>query len=177
MSTALSEIIDYLELPDTPIEEIVDGSKVKKWLANDDIDVLGAAYALIPDKLRFSNISPPIQFNDFVEFIKYYFGRCFIENPDSEWAHSQYEAGRDLVGWFLHIWDDGVDKKIIDDIKDWLRDLYVNGDEELKICLVHATIEHIFERKDILKYFEDWKSDPDLRRAYNEAIQWSQKKQ
>lgn len=173
MSDLLPEIIECLESSGDALSAGIDGSKVRVWLASNDLEVLGATYALVPDKLQFSMIAPPIEFDDFVNFIKHYLGRCIIENPDSEWAHSRYEAARDVVGWFLYFWNDKKDRKIVGGIKDWICDLYLNGSEDVKKCLVHGALEHLFERKDVLDYFYDWKSSSELRRAYDEAVEWS----
>jgi hypothetical protein len=47
--------------------------------------------------------------------------------------------------------------------------LYKEGDQRLRTCIVQATLEHLFERKPIKKYFSDWKQNPMLRDAFEEA--------
>jgi DNA-binding transcriptional MerR regulator len=61
------------------------------------------------------------------------------------------------------------------DLKKWLAKLYTAADEGLRLCIVHATLEHLFERKDIRKYFSDWQQDPVLAPAYKEACLWEGK--
>jgi len=62
---------------------------------------------------------------------------------------------------------------MIDELKKELAELYKKGDERLRICIVTATLEHLFERRDISQYFADWKNDPILKIAYSEAMEWS----
>jgi hypothetical protein len=111
-----------------------------------------------------------------VVWAKHYYERCLRENPEGKWANSAYSAGWDLVGFFLSLWDDeSVPRKLLLDLKKWLADLYKDADENLRNCIVLATLEHLFERKPIRKYFADWCDDPILARAYEEACLWNGK--
>jgi len=40
----------------------------------------------------------------------------------------------------------------------WLGRLYTEGDEKLRTCIVAATLEHLFEQKDIREFFPIGKS-------------------
>jgi hypothetical protein len=70
------------------------------------------------------------------------------------------------------MWDEKRDKKYFEAIKSLLEKLYLTGEAELKKCIEHAIIEHLFERKPIRKFFSNWRDDPQLRPAYEEGMLW-----
>jgi len=145
----------------TPKTDVLPLSDVKRWMESDDIEVLGFTDAMIHDG-RF-RIEPPLEVEDYVRWVKHYFGRCFRENPDGEWSDSSYSAGWDLVGVFIKLWDDGsVPRELLLELKVWIAEQYKNADDRLRICIVNAALEHLFERKPIRKYFLDWGNDPIL---------------
>ncbi len=148
--------------------------KINEWMQNNNIEVLGAVFHLLTDSRYYPCIVPPLSVKDYHPFMMHFYKRCLLEDPDGEWSYSNYEAGWSLVEWFKGLWyDHDVPRKMLDDLKKWLAKLYINGDEELRICIVNATLEHLLEKKDIAKYFADWKKDPILKIAYSEAMLWS----
>jgi hypothetical protein len=50
--------------------------------------------------------------------------------------------------------------------------LYEEGSQEVRTCVVQATLEHLFEQKDIRKFFSDWQKDEVLKVAFGEASEW-----
>ena len=150
----------------TPISK----ERVKTWMQNQDIQVLGAACHLILDKRYYSRIEPQLTLEDYNGFLMHYYERCFHEDPQGEWSDTRYEAGWALVNWFVHLWNDNsVPRKVLSKIKDWLAKIYKEGNEEIRTCIITATLEHLFEHKDIAKYFSGWKKDSTLKPAYDEA--------
>ncbi|OGP62907.1 MAG: hypothetical protein A2169_00475 [Deltaproteobacteria bacterium RBG_13_47_9] len=157
-----------------PISQV----KVKAWMQSQDIEVLGAVYHLIIDKRYYLRIEPPLVVKDYLPFIKHYFERCFREIPqdssDFKWAHSRYSAGWELASWFVNLWnDEGVPRSMLLEIKDWLAEIYKDGDEQLRVCIITATLEHLFETKEIARFFADWRKDLILRPGYDEAAKYS----
>ncbi len=147
--------------------------KLKYWMESGDIEVLGAVASFIADARYFERIKPPIGFDDTHAFLLRYFKRCFLENPDGEWADSRYSAGRDVYLWFVSLWHKKNTRSVVfDDYKALLASLYRKGDAELRACIVTATLEHLFETSSIRKFFADWKEDPILTQAYAEAAEW-----
>lgn len=158
----------------TPKTDVLPLSELKEWMDSSDIEVLGFVDALIHDQ-RF-RIEPPLDTTHYVHWVKRYYGRCFRENPDGEWSDSSYSAGWDFVGVFLSLWDnEAVPRSILIDLKSWLSSLYRDGDSRLRTCVVQATLEHLFERELVRKFFADWKNDYTLGRAYAEACLWDRK--
>jgi len=178
-TVTVEELIERLWIaPDsaewTPKTDRLPLVELKQWMQSDDMEVLGFIDGLIHDG-RFK-IEPPLTMAEYVAWVKCYYGRCFRENPDSEWADSSYSAGWTLVRVFIKLWDDeAVPRQVLSDLKGWLAALYQGGDFRLRTCIVNASLEHLFERKAIREYFADWKNDPTLAPAYAEACLWDKK--
>jgi hypothetical protein len=77
------------------------------------------------------------------------------------------------VNIFASLWrDSAVPREILKELKDWLGRLYAEGDETLRTCIVTATLEHLFEQKDIREFFSDWKQHPVLTMAHKQGSEW-----
>jgi hypothetical protein len=176
MSEYLQEIIAKLwTTPERaewiPKTDTVALSDIQRWLSSDDIEILGFTYALLHDR-RF-RIEPPIPVSEYVEFTKCYYERCLRENPDGEWSDSRFTALTDFVNMFASLWrDSAVPRSVLDDLKSWLGNLYKEGDAGLRTCIVQATLEHLFEQKEIREFFADWLNDEVLALAHSEASEW-----
>jgi len=167
----LQEIIKEFKTPPGGGESVPQ-STVLKWMSSEDADTLGATYVFLSKPEHVSRVVPPLMFDPVFNFMLRYYSLCLKTNPQSEWANSAYSAGGDLVGWFVWMWDEGREAKYFELIKSRLAEIYVSGSPELKKCLEHSIIEHLFERKPIRKFFIDWKADPRLRPAYEEGMLW-----
>ncbi len=175
-SKLLNEIISEMGGSDFTLTRFIPREKVQYWIGSEDIEILGAVYALIGDKRHYTRIQPALSFKDYHTFIMHYYERCFKENPKSEWANSRYSAGWDLVNWFIGLWNDpDVPRKALKELKDWLAKLYKDGNDDLRTCLVTATLEHLFEKRKIAGFFKDWKEKPILKIAYSQAMGWQTK--
>jgi len=156
-----------------PRTEHIAKARVLQLMENGDIEVLGVVYAFVTDSRRNKIIEPPLEFDDYYRFITRYFERCFREDPKGKWADSRYSAGHDLVNWFASLWDDDkVPRTAISNLKAWLAKLYIDGDTDLRNCIVTATLEHLFEQQKIRRYFADWEGHPVLGVAFSEAMEW-----
>lgn len=183
MDTMLTEILDALG-PEAlgpeglragrtdPIAQV----NVERWASSDDIETLGALCALL-DSVEFRDrIQPPISLDQHHALFLRYTERCLLEDPRGEWAASRYEAGWALARWFLALWsDEAVPRQRPLEIKQVLGRLYKAGDEELRVSIVNATLEHLFEDRSIATYFKEWEKDPLLAQAYDQAMLWSRK--
>jgi len=135
-------------------------------------DVRGATYGLL-HSAHMTRVKPALTFDEVFDFILGYFEWCIKTDPaPGAWANTRYSAGWDLVGWFLALWDQRPDKKYFERIKSRLATLYKGGNAELKKSIEHAIVEHLFERKEVRKFFADWEDDPALKPAYDEGKLW-----
>lgn len=169
----LDQIVGELMAP-VANRKSVPQSQVRGWMRAEDADTLGAVYVFLSKPEHVDRVTPPLDFDTVFDFMLRYYEFCLKTNPESEWANSAYSAGADLVGWFTRMWDDGRDKKYFNAIKSRLAQLYISGSPDMKKCIEHAIIEHLFERKHIRKFFEDWRDRPQLRPAYEEGMLWVQ---
>jgi len=149
--------------------------KVQNWMTSREVEALGATYVFISEPKHYARIRPPLNFQESFQFTKNYYERCFLENPDGKWTNNRYEAGWDLVNWFASQWNDPeIPRSALEDLKKWMARLYKAGDSKLRRCLVDATLEHLFEQRKFRRFFSDWKNDPVLRVAHDEALEWVQ---
>jgi hypothetical protein len=176
MSESLQGVIDQLwATPENaewiPKKDVVPLSDIQRWIASDDIEILGLTHGLLSDR-RF-RVDPGISLDEYVRFTKHYYGRCYRENPEGDWSSSRYEAGGELVNLFASLWrDPSVPRPVLGDLKDWLGNLYKEGNPELQTCIVQATLEHLFEQEPIRALFSDWLNDEVLAVAHAEASEW-----
>jgi hypothetical protein len=170
----LDEIIEIFG-PDSerPNTGPVDREKVLRWFASDEIEVLGAAYAFITDKRHLSRIRPSLQVGAIRPFVRRYLDRCLRDNPEGDWSDPRYLAGHAIVAWFDAWWDGkGVVPADIEEWKRSLESMYKGGEDDLRLAIETAVLEHLFERKAIALYFADWRADPELNGAYERALDW-----
>jgi hypothetical protein len=176
MNKTIDEINDLFANRNNSEPKFVPQQKVLSWLNDNNIDVLGAAYALIFEADLAKRIIPPLEFLHYHKFLIHYFDRCIRENPESEWADSNYTAAWSLVNWFRNVWKDQIPRSSeLKELKQWLEGLYINGDDQIRRCIVDGTLEHLFENRRIAAYFRDWKHNEILSTAYNEAKSWGDK--
>ena len=167
-SDELAEVTAQL-LSESPAARIM-ADKVFHWMKSNNIEVLGAVFKLLHKQEHFCRIEPPLTFSDYHPFHLHYYERCLRENPDGVWTESRYFAAHSLVAWFKGIWKDpSIPKRAFRELKSMLARLYHEGDEQLRTCIITGALEHLFESRDISKFFSDWKDDPVLKEAYHEA--------
>ena len=102
-----------------------------------------------------------------------YLGRCVKENPQGMHSHNRYEAGWEIASLFFSLWrnSEGSHEECLR-LKRWLAEMINSGDAEVELCLINATLEHLFEDAKIAKFFNDWRADPSLANAYAAAMLW-----
>ena len=170
----LEDIINEFGLPESPKHHVISQTLVKRWMDSQEIEILGAVSSYILEKEYTERIEPRLTFEDVHPFIMAYYERCLLENPDGDWADSSYEAAWDLVNWFNYLWSEKERRiKEIEEFKQWVGNLYKTGDRRLQDCIVNGIVEHLFENKKIRIYFNDWKKDPLLKKAYAQGFEWS----
>jgi len=172
----LDEIIDMLwNRPNnsewSPKIKVIPGALFRQWMSIEDIEVLGFVYSTLGNH-RFQ-LDPGLSLDEYLRFVRHYYERCFIENPDGEWLDSRYSAGWDLVNVLASHWENpDVPRSVMEDWKRWLGEIYKRSSEEVRICIINATLEHLLEKGVFRKFFSDWIQDPVLRKAYEEALLW-----
>jgi hypothetical protein len=169
----LAEILEALGTAERPGRDLIRREDVSRWMSAADLEAQGALFTLLMTGSHHTRIEPPLQFGDCHSFVMQYFERCLREDPDGDWSDTRYTAGWSLVTWFKGLWfDSAIPRSALADLKAWIGGLYREGDEDIRTCLVTATLEHLFEEPAIVKYFADWRNDDELKRAFDEAMEW-----
>jgi len=180
MNDILKEILDSHGDPESPKNSKISHDIISKWMKEDDLNILGALYSLLTKDVYTKRIVPALSFDEYFSFFKRYYNRCIIENPVSEdidsFLMSRYSAGTDLSLFIISIGnDESVSHDYINSIKSWLENLYINGDREIRMCLINSVFEHIFQNKKIAKLFRDWNAHPILGSAYKDAMYFAKR--
>ncbi|MCL1917395.1 MAG: hypothetical protein FWG14_03615 [Peptococcaceae bacterium] len=146
----------------------------EKWSKSPSLEDLGALFVLIFDKSFYEKINPFLSIEDYQGFLLPYFKRCIIENingyENTTDISTRYEACWELLNWFNYLWKDQEKHgEQLLEIKKYIADLYESNDAEIRVAIVNGILEHLFENKKIRKFFSDWKRNPMLHQAYEEA--------
>ena len=143
-------------------------------IRSDDTELAGAIYDIVTtDKLR-KRIEPPLADKELDDLITEYFERCIITDPKGERTLTRYGAAREAQACILNVWEsEGGSSESFVRWKKWMEKLYRAGDEGIKRAVVDGILEHLFEEKGLRKFFADWKANPQLKTAYDEAQLWA----
>lgn len=154
----------------------VSQSELMSLMKDDDLEVQGCVYAHLEAPNALNCVDPPLTSNDWEQFAQSYLGRCILQNPDGEWAHGSFPAAWDSVSLVRNIFNRAnsveADRQ---NIKRWIENLLRASSGISREAIVTGLLEHVFEEKQILRYFEIWRDDPDFSGAYQDAILWSLK--
>jgi hypothetical protein len=176
MSNKLSQrIINFFQSDTNDCS--ISRQNILDWMNSEDIQILGVLYSFITKPKFSKKIQPPLEFDQYYKFIKRYLELCIYQNPDNDdWVKTRYEAGWELVSWFASWWDNAkVPKNYLKNFKNCIGDIYKKGNQQVKECIVNATLEHLFENKKVIDFFSDWQDDPELQIAYIKALEWVKK--
>jgi hypothetical protein len=171
MGTHENTIVEILAQIDST--ESIPRTTALAWLHSDNLEVQGAAEYVLMERGASRRVDPDLSVRDYVDFMMPYYERCLKENPDGEYAPSSFMAGAEIVGGFLHLWRDGsTPREWLAEMRDWLERLYREGGTEMRGCLETATLEHLFEYREIAEFFASWQEDPILAPGYAAAMEW-----
>jgi len=148
---------------------------IMQWARSEDLDAQGALHFVLFDPEDSARIEPNLTLAEYMKAELPYFERCFREDPRSRWANSRWSAGYLITNWIKDIWADERFRPQVDEFRDWLAKLYKSAeDPDLRLCLVQATLEHLFEVDGIAERFASWRDDPELQAAYDDAKLWKE---
>jgi hypothetical protein len=143
-------------------------------ISSDDSELAGAIYDIVTtDQLR-KRIEPPLADKELDGLITEYFERCILTDPKGEWTLTRYGAAWEAQDCILETWEsEGGSSESFVRWKQWMEKLYRAGDEKIKRAIVDGILEHLFEKKGLRQSFADWKAEPELKTAYDEAQLWA----
>jgi len=143
---------------------------VRRWIDSGDLLTWSALYELLT---RPSTQFPP---EEAADFMRRYLVRCIEENPSpGDHLHGGYEAAWDLAA-LLKEWRrrGGRVSPLIRGIAIELEKLYRRGDQATKNRVLCGVLEHAFEDPALRPAFSNWDRDPELREAYELALDWGE---
>lgn len=147
--------------------ERVKKSDVMSFASASDIDSSGVIYSLLLDRSFVRKIEPELNVDEVQDFLRIYFKRCIVADPQSTWADSRYSACWDVANWLLRMQDSN---ELSDGAlllwKSWLESIYIEGDADVRKALETALLEHIFINRTLFRAFSSWENAPQLKEAY-----------
>jgi hypothetical protein len=149
----------------------IPASDIRAWMCDAPVEVLALLARLVLNHSR--QIVPPLSMEEICDLVRRYYQQVLTQETHSEFVPPRSIAGHELVRWFRGLWNDSaVPRKYLDDLKMMLAELYKSGDAQLTTTLINAVFEHLFETPEIAEFFQDWRSDPTMADAFNEAMEW-----
>lgn len=143
---------------------------LRKGIGSNDLETNGLIFQMLHTANIYRRVTPPLTLDDFQSLHIKYLPRCMKERGNSEWRQSPYLAAQSLVQWFRHLWADRQQNaSYLTDWREALGQLYREGDNDVRDCVVCGVLEHLFGGEPIRDFFDSWKDDPVLRDAYNDA--------
>lgn len=171
-SVTVKEVESLFGQIDRGDEITIPKGDVLEWMQSPDLEVQGAVFYLIVTETYSLFIRPSLSIIDCHRFVLDYLERCFRESPNGKWAHPRDAAGYAFVTWFQFLWySDEVELDVMNELKEFLENLYVIGDEDLRECIAEVVLATLFEDEQIKDFFEDWLDDAALEMAYKRALE------
>ena len=154
--------------------EPIKGSHIREWVASPSLQVRAAVISALR---RYSEqIAPVLSDQEKFAVFENYYRDCLVQDiRDGDYVPNRYVAGYELANWFKTLWNDPfVPREHLSRIKGMLRDLYL-ANENLRVPIADAVLEHLFEITEVREFFSDWKSDPKLVEGFERAADWTRK--
>ena len=167
----LDDALKAMKQLDAEPSKILPRSTILACMESADLQVQGIAYYMLFDPKYRERIRPQLSLSEYLDFVLPLYERCFREDHDLDWVPTRYTAGWDLANWFNALWKDGHGPRdVFYRIKEWLAGVYISSDQPVRDCIITAVLEHLFESKDIARFFEDWGLNRELAEAYEDAL-------
>ena len=151
--------------------EIIDQENILKWMTSPRLDIQGALYVLT--NIAWDRIKPELTMQATCQFILDYYRRCIVENPTSgDYILNRYEAGWEMANWLKALYAGQPEtSEILLNAENLLKEIYIQGDKETKECIINGILEHVFEEQSMVSLFDNWRKIPQLKIAYDEALE------
>ncbi|GIV21450.1 MAG: hypothetical protein KatS3mg023_3201 [Armatimonadota bacterium] len=146
---------------------------VLSWMRSQDIEVMALVEQLLGDRRFTDRIRPPLQFEEYHEFLVRYIEQCIWRDVHNhKYVLERWEAGYRLVTYFWYLLDNpSLPYYAIEDLKRLMVRLFER--HELRDFVVNSVLEHVLEHPQAAKHFVDWQRHPQLREAYEQAMTWA----
>lgn len=150
----------------------IPAEQVRKWMKDRDIEAQGAVAQLIIYPPHCDRIQPPLDEDDYEGFLPSYYDVCLRLDPEGKSAHGRYEVAWQIVDWFQAVPpdDDVNDHTFVVFLRDWLAERYKMGNEAVQEAITRGILQIILEEARWRTFFESWKSDDELKPAWDAAM-------
>jgi hypothetical protein len=148
--------------------------EVSSWIESDDIELMGAAFEALMS--REPVVDGDVDHACAERFLVRYLVAALEGRADSAevFAIQPYIAGHELARIYKHWRSRTRAPDVLKHARDELSRLYVTGDDAQKRRVVDGALEHIFESVPCRADFDEWKADPALAKAIEEAMEWAE---
>lgn len=154
-------------------ELVASGSKVpcektREWMSSRHREVQSLIYEWLRGHHPSIEAPPRHEVEQFyLEFLE----ASLRENKGNEYRFEQYEAVMEIHAWIRDLWHGRPDTiQTLERVRDMLRCLCIEGDDELRGAVLFHSFEHLFMNREIADFFADWANDGRLTDMYNRAI-------
>jgi hypothetical protein len=131
----------------------------------------------------YQRVHPELDLVRVGEFLLDYYLNCIEREPPPEpqddaelrddELHRPYEAGRLLIGFVVNMWRLRPETDaLIDDCVQRVTNLYLKSNQEIRLCIETAFLEHVFERPELRPLFAHWANHPELAEAHRMCMEW-----
>ena len=148
---------------------------VRKWMKDRDLEAQGAVAHLITYPPQCDRIEPTLDEDDYEAFLPRYYEVCLRRDPEGEWVDTRYGVAWQIVDWFNTVpdEDDVDDYPFLAFLRDWMAEVYKEGEDEVREALVQGVLSHILEDGRWRPFFAGWRDDPVLKEAIDAAMEWA----
>jgi hypothetical protein len=153
-------------------DEPIARADVDLWLEAHDLETWGALHALL--EAAATRITPPLSPIEIADFTARYLIRCLEESPrPAAELFGNYQAAWALAS-HLKSWrrQGGKLTDVVRRTALELARMYRRTDPATKNIILCGVMEHAFEDPALRPHFNDWDRDPELREAFNVAMEW-----
>jgi hypothetical protein len=159
--------IDTALFGDAPIPR----EKVLCWIeATSDLSNLAKLYRLTDE--GYYRIQPDLGRDASCALIQRYLLQCIREGvSDDDEIQGRYEAAQSLHVWFCHLLE-MKDTSALTAAAAAVTELFLASGEDVRTAIETGFLEHILETAALHPYFEHWSRDPNLREAWERALEW-----
>jgi hypothetical protein len=175
MSDAETTSPEALAIRDRMIRgESISWDEVVSWMQSGNVELEGAAFQALmgSERLVDGTVDPDVA-NEFM--FRYLLSALSHEgSPAQIFDNEPYIAGQSIAAIYKEYRLKGAWPRLLDSTRDELARLYVSGDAKQKARVVNGVLEHILEEPVCRGDFGGWKSHPELRQAFSEALEWSE---
>lgn len=149
--------------------------EAETWMQSDDLQILGLVVQAFVDYGDLERIEPRLDMQVVYDFLLRYYQRCIREDPHCEWADGRYGVGFHIAPWYHNAPEviDGSLLGFLTEIRQLLRGLYLEGDEDVRDAIACGALEDILVQPRWREFFRDWCDDPILRAAYDYAMEYA----